>query len=313
MSNFNEISFSQKTLNRDADIRISPSFLQDALANKYTRIALFCDDLVLFPIQNEKITNPKTYNYEDIKEFVDANSFWIAAGFDTDKAPILLLNIDAQYKEDCEKKLSGSFQSLRSALWQIRISESEIYGLGNSLFSWHKNHQFCAKCGTKTIAADMGFKRICPNCNTEHFPRVDPVVIMLVLKDDKCLFGRSKFFPPGLYSILAGFMEPCETIEQACMREVFEETAIEIEKVEYIANQPWPFASQLMIGLRAFAKNDEIKINKDELEDALWLDRDQVRQLLSKNGLEINGDKVFGPRPSAIAHALVSDWLNYDK
>ena len=101
MSNFNEISFSQKTLNRDADIRISPSFLQDALANPSARIALFCEDLVLFPLQNEKITNPKTYNYEDIKEFVDANSFWIAAGFDTDNAPILLLNICLLYTSRC--------------------------------------------------------------------------------------------------------------------------------------------------------------------------------------------------------------------
>lgn len=313
MSNFNEISFSKNILNRDANIRNSQSFLQDALQNTDTKIALFCDDLVFFPFQNDKITNPTTYKYEDINGFVNDSAFWITAGFDDANAPILLLNIDTQYKEDCERKLYGSFQSLKSALWQIRISESEIYGLGNSLYSWHKNHQFCAKCGTKTNVADMGFKRLCPNCNTEHFPRVDPVVIMLVLKDDRCLLGRSKFFPPGLYSILAGFMEPCETIEQACKREVFEETSIEIEKIEYIANQPWPFSSQLMIGLRAFAKNSEIKINEDELEDALWLNRDEVRQLLSKDGLEINGDKVFGPRPSAIAHALVSEWLNSDK
>ncbi len=309
MPYFNSISFCQNTLNRDANIRISASFLQNAINKPNTKIALFCDELVFFPNLNDKITSPITYKYDALSEFVDNDSFWIAAGFDNENAPILLLNINEKYKEACERKLNGSFQSLRSALWQIKIIDSQIYGLGNSLYSWHKNHQFCSKCGNKTNVADFGFKRICPNCNTEHFPRVDPVVIMLVIKDDKCLFGRSKFFPPNLYSILAGFMEPCETIEQACAREVFEETAIEIEKIEYIANQPWPFSSQLMIGLKAYAKNSEIKINKDELEDALWLDKDQVRQLLSHDGLELKGNKIYGPRPSAIAHALVSDWL----
>lgn len=133
---------------------------------------------------------------------------------------------------------------------------------------------------------------------------------MLVLHEGKCLLGRSKNFPQGFFSILAGFIEPGETMEEGCAREVFEEVGIEIEDCKILANQPWPYPSQLMIGMAANAKSSELNIDPEELAEAHWFTRDEVRALFSKDGLEFNGVTCFGPRHTAIAHYLLQYWLN---
>ena len=178
-----------------------------------------------------------------------------------------------------------------------------------SLVSWHQRHGFCANCGTKSSMAEGGWKRVCPSCKTEHFPRTDPVVIMLVEKGDKCLLGRQKQFAPGMYSCLAGFVEAAETIEDAVKREIFEEAGIRCTDVTYYMTQPWPYPSSLMIGCSARAISDEITVDKMELEDARWFDRDEAMLMWKRE----HPDGLAGPHPFAIAHHLLGRWLHPDQ
>jgi NAD+ diphosphatase len=178
-----------------------------------------------------------------------------------------------------------------------------------SLVSWHQRNGFCANCATRTTMAEGGWKRVCPNCKTEHFPRTDPVVIMLVAHGDQCLLGRQKQFPPGMYSCLAGFVEAAETIEHAVEREIFEEAGIRCTDVAYYMTQPWPYASSLMIGCSARATTTAITIDKMELEDARWFDRDEAMRMLTRD----HPDGLAGPHPFAIAHHLLGRWLHPDR
>jgi NAD+ diphosphatase len=177
--------------------------------------------------------------------------------------------------------------------------------MAKSLVSWHQRHGFCANCGVRTAMAEGGWKRVCPSCKTEHFPRTDPVAIMLVENGDKCLLGRQKQFPPGMYSCLAGFIEAAETIEDAVRREIFEEAGIRCTDVTYYMTQPWPYPSSLMIGCKARALTDAITIDHMELEDARWFDRDEASLMLKRE----HPDGLAGPHPFAIAHHLLGRWL----
>ena len=175
-----------------------------------------------------------------------------------------------------------------------------------ALFGWHASHGFCAKCGAASQAAAAGWRRECAACKTQHFPRTDPVVIMLVSEGDHCLLGRQARFPKGFYSALAGFLEPGETIEAAVKREVLEEAGIACHDVVYHACQPWPFPTTLMIGCFAKATDRTIKIDHDELEDARWFSRAEVRLMLAGSHTEGFG----APNPMAIARTLVETWAN---
>src|SRR5213082_3521260 len=162
--------------------------------------------------------------------------------------------------------------------------------------------------GTHTAMKEGGWKRECPNCKAEHFPRTDPVVIMLVTSGEKCLLGRQKHFPPGMYSCLAGFVEAAETIEDAVRREIFEESGIRCTDVSYYMTQPWPYPSSLMIGCAARATSEDIIVDRTELEDARWFDRAEAMLMLKRE----HPDGLAGPHPFAIAHHLVGRWLQID-
>ena len=197
-------------------------------------------------------------------------------------------------------------------VWQVMQMLSPpdlaIYGGAKSLVDWHARHQFCAKCGSKTKIAKGGWQRSCDNCGAEHFPRTDPVTIMLVEHEDRLLLGRQPRFPPRIYSALAGFVEPGETIEEAVAREIWEEAGVRATNVEYIASQPWPFPSQLMIGCTSTTDNPELTIDKTELDDARWFTRAELEDA-RQAGREGNEHLIF-PQPHAIAHQLVSWWLD---
>ncbi|CAN5347230.1 NAD(+) diphosphatase [soil metagenome] len=184
-------------------------------------------------------------------------------------------------------------------------SELGLLAQARSLLLWHQHHGFCANCGAQTGMADGGYRRHCPACGTNHFPRTDPVVIMVVRGPRGLLLGRQKKWSPGLYSALAGFLEPGETIEDAARREVHEESGIRVGAVSYVASQPWPFPSSLMIGLVGEALNEEIHIDANELEDARWFPRDEL--LLMRDGRHEQGFRF--PFPMAIAHHLIMSAL----
>ncbi len=183
----------------------------------------------------------------------------------------------------------------------MEAEELGLLAVAKSMLDWHARHGFCANCGTATVARAGGFRRECPSCNAHHFPRVDPVVIMLVRRGDSCLLGRGPHFRPHMYSCLAGFLEPGETIEDAVRREVFEETRIRVGAVTYRTSQPWPFPSSLMLGCAAEGLDEAIVTDPSELEDARWFTRADVAAMLA--GTHPEG--IQAPPPMAIAHYLM--------
>jgi len=181
-----------------------------------------------------------------------------------------------------------------------------ILGQAKAVVDWHTRHSFCARCGAPTRVVAAGWRRECDACKAQHFPRTDPVVIMLAVDGDDCLMGRQRRFPQGMYSSLAGFVEPGETIEEAVRREIREESGVECGAVRYVASQPWPFPSSLMIGCMARATTRDIRIDAEELEDARWFNRAEVRSMFERR----HSDGLWVPNPMAIAHHLIRVWLD---
>ena len=179
-----------------------------------------------------------------------------------------------------------------------------LLAAGKALLFWHAKHGFCSNCGQPTHASAHGWRRECPACKTQHFPRTDPVVIMLVTDGARVLLGRQARFPKGFYSALAGFVEPGETLEDAVKREVLEEANLQCTDVTYLASQPWPFPASLMIGCFAKAVTREVTIDGIELEDARWFTRDEVRSMLE--GVHPQG--LASPGRMAIARTLLQTW-----
>jgi len=199
--------------------------------------------------------------------------------------------------------VDGTATDARAAAMQLGDGRAAIIAHGRALLDWHARHRFCANCGAPTRIDKGGHARRCDACHAEHFPRTDPVVIMLAIKDDHVLVGRQPRFPAGFFSALAGFVEPGETIEEAVARELFEEAGIGTRAVRYIASQPWPFPSSLMIGAFAEATGFELALDGDELEAARWVTKDEVRAALDGTG------DWLAPPPLAIAHTLLQEWV----
>jgi NAD+ diphosphatase len=183
--------------------------------------------------------------------------------------------------------------------------DAALYGGARSLVDWHARHRFCAVCGSPTALFRGGWGRRCGSCNAEHFPRVDPVVIMLAECEGRVLVGRQGGFPPGFFSALAGFVEPGESLEEAVARELFEEAGIRVSDVSYVASQPWPFPSSLMIGCRAVASDPALTLDTTEIEAAMWVDKAEVRAALAGD----MGAPFMAPPPLAIARYLLEDWV----
>src|SRR5580698_9009064 len=202
----------------------------------------------------------------------------------------------------------GHFRDARTAASMVSIKDAAIIAQAKAMIDWHQRHGFCPRCGAPTKLVDAGYRRLCGMCSTEHFPRVDPVVIMLATHGDACLVGRGKHFPPGMYSALAGFVEPGETIEEAVRRELKEESGIDTGAVTYHTTQPWPFPSSLMIGCFAQALSKDLVVDENELAEARWLDRATVRAVLG--GARVEG--LWLPPPIAIAHHLIKAWAMGD-
>ncbi len=197
----------------------------------------------------------------------------------------------------------GKFMDLRMAGGRLSPADAGAAATGKALFEWKRRHGFCAACGQPSRAAEAGWKRVCTACNTEHFPRTDPVTIMLPTFRDHALLGRQAAWPKGRFSSLAGFMEPGESIEAACAREVKEEAGLTVVKVRYHSSQPWPFPTNLMIGLIAEVSDQDATPDQTELEEVRWFSRAELAALLAG---DVDGLGV--PPPFAIAHQLMKAW-----
>ena len=194
--------------------------------------------------------------------------------------------------------------ALWAAMAALAPEDLAIYGGARSLVDWHARHRFCAQCGGATTIAKGGWQRNCQNCSAQHFPRTDPVTIMLVEHDDKVLLGRGLGWGEGRFSALAGFVEPGESIEEAVAREVLEESGVVVRDVSYVASQPWPFPSQLMVGCHSYADSDATVMDETELAELRWFTRDEV-----KSALAGGPDAAFAKPPrEAIATHLLTWW-----
>ena len=220
--------------------------------------------------------------------------------------PELFLGLDGeQPRFSAIEEVSGEPRIVLPFIGQLSAEDAPLFAAALSLSRWHCRHRFCANCGSSTHIVRAGWSRRCASCAAEHFPRVDPVVIMLAEHEGQLLLGRQPHYPPGRYSALAGFVEVGETIEAAVARELHEEAGIRVGNVRYVASQPWPFPSSLMIGCHAEAQNRELRIDTTELEDARWFTRDEVAAAVSEDG-----EAPFQPPPkAAIARTLLERWL----
>ncbi len=228
----------------------------------------------------------------------------IFLGLDGDRAVFALDVPDGSDAANGPLAGLGYFRDARMAGSMVSIKDAAIIAQAKAMIDWHQRHGFCPGCGAPTKLMDAGYRRLCSKCNAEHFPRVDPVVIMLATDGEACLVGRGKQFPPGMFSALAGFVEPGETIEEAVRRELMEEASVKVGAVTYYATQPWPFPSSLMIGCFAKAESRDVKADETELAEVRWLERRIVRELIE--GKQVDGVRV--PPPIAIAYHLIRTW-----
>jgi NAD+ diphosphatase len=196
---------------------------------------------------------------------------------------------------------------LRSIVVQGLLAQDHLQpiAIAKALLTWHAKHRFCANCGAPTQTTEAGWRRDCGSCGSQHFPRTDPCVIMLAIDGDRCLLARSARFPPGMWSCLAGFVEPGETLEDAVRRETREEAGVEVGRVVYFASQPWPFPMSIMIGCHAEATRTELRVDPNEIEDARWISRKDAALMLDRK----HPEGLATPPPAAIAHHIIRAYV----
>lgn len=307
--------FAGSELDRCEPLREDGAWLQARLADPSSRFIVYRD---LKPLMRVSPTLDVAYlGFEAVTEALAGGSPWIFLGTLGDSARFALAVADGETANELqagyarEEKHEAKYIDVRSIALQwgapdVDAGRGGIIAQGRALLDWHARHGFCAKCGAGTVMEKAGYLRRCQSatCAAEHFPRTDPVVIMLATRGDQCLVGRQAGFPAGIYSALAGFMEPGETIEEAVRREIHEEAGISVGRVDYHASQPWPFPSSLMIGCFAEALSEEITLDQRELEDAMWMDRETIRKVLTGEP----GAPFGVPTRMAIAYTLMHYW-----
>lgn len=228
------------------------------------------------------------------------------SGWDPEDVDLSSLGLFLDPTEQRHPAIEGDarFSELRAVMTQLTPRDAEMAATAKAVLGWHATHAFCAKCGAPSDIAMAGWQRDCPACGAHHFPRTDPVVIMLVTHGDDVLLGRSPGWPEGMFSLLAGFIEPGEPIEAAVRREVFEEAGVRVGPVSYLASQPWPFPASLMFGCHGHAETRDITVDPTEIEAALWVSKERLALIFEDKDPEIRP-----ARKGAIAHFILWNWL----
>lgn len=299
-------SFAGGTLNRAALERPKPGFAEAQLESPNAQFVCFVGDRALIDVSRAPaiLFSPRLGAVPNSGPVPP-----IFLGMANDDVPVFAQFVDGDDADSFARPLPDTIKAidLRSVAGQAIVSTEDLglLAYARSMLAWHLHHRFCANCGSETAISIGGDRRHCAACDREHFPRTDPVAIMLVHKDGKCLLGRGRNFPEQRYSALAGFIEPGETIEEAARREIHEESGIHVGRVDYHSSQPWPFVSSLMIGLLGEALNIEIVIDEGELADARWFTQAEARSMLD----ETHPDGYTAPPPLAIAHHLLQSFL----
>ena len=306
--------FSNNPVNRVSDLRSDPSWVDKTLNSEKTMISLFWRGKA-FVTKHKSLTSGQS-NPDQFSPAWFPHNFFKDQGDDSESLIFIgMIDDIAFFSKDVSKLSSpeeilnlkdlGEFEDLMVLAPQaIDQGELAMLGQAKAIFEWHKSHKYCSNCGAESNMVEAGYKRICHNCNTEHFPRTDPVVIMLATFNDTAFLGRQKRFPPGMYSALAGFIEPGESIEEAVARELNEEAGIEIIEANYHSSQPWAFPYSLMIGYIAESKTENFKLDEVELDEGRWFSKEELKMALSGEN-----KNFFVPPPMAIAHHLIKAFV----
>lgn len=298
----NPNTFANFPLDKSGHRRKDAAWLADALDRPDARVCLLQHCAPLFLDQNGE--RELAWLGGSARALLGAHPTTLFLGVDDGGAPVFALEAPAQFDlNDSPLSGLGGFENLRAMLPVLSGADAAIVGCAKSLLEWHARHRFCANCGAPSALAEGGWKRECSSCNAEHFPRVDPVVIMLPVRGESCALGRQKHFPRGMWSALAGYIEPGESIEEAVARETLEEAGLKASAVRLHSSQPWPFPSSLMIGAICEVEDGDILVDQDELEDARWFSREDVAAMVRG---EHKG--AWAPPPFAIAHQLLKTW-----
>ena len=297
-------TFAGNPLDRVSERRREPEWLERQLEADATTVMAFWNGS---PLTQDGPAGPRLARIEPALavELAGGDERLLFMGVDVDGRAVFALDMEGP-ADPAEGVLRGRgrFGNLRELAAVLPASDCGMAASAKAVFEWRRRHRFCSACGQPTYVAEGGWKRLCPSCKVEHFPRTDPVVIMLPVRGDQCLLGRQSAWAPGRYSALAGFMEPGESIEEACAREIKEESGLKTVAVRYHSSQPWPWPSNLMIGLIAEVAPGEAQADQAELEAVRWLARKEVAGLLT------DGGDITLPPPMAIARQLVSFWAH---
>jgi len=312
----NIVTFGNSCLDRAVELRGQPEAIKKLLSDSSTGFLpfwrdkpLFCGSKFYFPVWLpigheifEYANRPPVFlgKVDGVAKFAIDISEWL---------PNEDIDTVGAFVDKSEQRFDGfpddhRFLELRTVMTELEPKDAEIIAMGKALLHWHNNNEYCPSCGSKVSSSKCGWELECISCKKVQFPRIDPVVIMLITTGNSVLVGRSHFWPKHMYSLLAGFVEPGETIEGAVRRETFEEAGIKVSKVKYLCSQPWPFPGSLMFGCTGIAKSKKLNIDRDELEDAKWVSKEKmVDVFLGKN-------KSMTPaRHGSIAHFLLRHWL----
>jgi NAD+ diphosphatase len=289
------LAFVANPLDRRANERGDAAWLAAQLASPHARLVQVAGDSARVA-DGELLTDAG----EALRE-ADGIAGLVFLGLDRQGAPWFAR--DRRLDELADETLRGQFHDLRGLAMAEALPPEQlgIVAQARALLHWHSRHRFCAACGAATALAEAGYRRHCSACNVDHFPRTDPVAIIAVHHQGRVLLGRQRSWRPGMYSALAGFLEPGETLEDAARREVFEEAGVVVGAVRYVASQPWPFPGSLMIGLIGEATSTEIVLDEKELEDARWFGAEEARAMVERT----HPQGLFAANPMAIAHHLV--------
>jgi len=293
LANTTPMTFAGSPLDRGDLIRRDPASLKAAYARKDARCIQLCEGRPALCEDNRLIR----FEMEKANDW-DATGPMIYLGED-EMGPLFACEISPASE-------NHEMIDPRQAAMSLPHTEAAIFAQAKSIFAWREKNQFCANCGTATRQTAGGAKRVCDKCETEHFPRVDPVVIMLATFEDKCLLGRQANWPVGVWSALAGFVEPAETLEEACARELLEEAGVtaDIAGIRYVMTQPWPMPHSLMIGLIAPVLGADLTIDTHELEQARWFSRNDIRAMMAGTH-----DFAIMPPSIALARRLAELWV----
>lgn len=317
MRHAEEVTFGGSALDRAGEIRNDPDAVAAAKADPDARAILLWRGKPLIqkerpaalvrlpldhPILRDAADDPILLGREDgAARFAFDLSEWAPENIDHSQLGAFLDPSEQQHPELPESMV---FAELRRVMTWLTPRDAELAATGKAIQGWHLSHGFCARCGAPSDVIQAGWQRVCPACNAGHFPRTDPVVIMLITYGNAVLMGRSPGWPEGMYSLLAGFVEPGETLEAAVRREVFEESGVKVGDVSYLSSQPWPFPASLMFGCEGKALSHEITIDPVEIDDAMWVSREEMMEIFAGNH-----SKILPARKGAIAHFLLENWL----